>query len=114
MQKNRKIVGNVGGMAQSPYKMLLCYNSSYFCIMWTENNNALEATFLFKNFKQAFAFMTRVAFEAERLNHHPDWSNVWNRVSFRLNTHDAGNKVTDLDHQLAAAIDLIYVEYKPI
>jgi 4a-hydroxytetrahydrobiopterin dehydratase len=82
--------------------------------MWTENNDALEATFVFKDFKQAFGFMTRVAFEAERINHHPDWKNVWNQVSFRLNTHDAGGKITDLDHRLAAAIDKIYAESNPI
>lgn len=78
---------------------------------WTEENNTLCATFTFKNFKEAFAFMTEVAFEAEKANHHPDWSNVYNSVSFRLNTHDAGNTVTDKDHSLAKAIDVCYKKY---
>jgi 4a-hydroxytetrahydrobiopterin dehydratase len=79
--------------------------------MWQENNNALERQFRFKDFTQAFAFMTEVAFHAERLNHHPNWSNVWNTVNFRLNTHDAGDTVTALDHELAAAIDAIFEKY---
>jgi 4a-hydroxytetrahydrobiopterin dehydratase len=79
--------------------------------MWQENNNALERQFRFQNFTEAFAFMTEVAFHAERLNHHPNWTNVWNTVSFRLNTHDAGNTVTALDHDLAAAIDTIFEKY---
>jgi len=79
--------------------------------MWQENNNALERQFRFQNFTEAFAFMTEVAFHAERLNHHPNWTNVWNTVSFRLNTHDAGNTVTALDRNLAAAIDAIFEKY---
>jgi 4a-hydroxytetrahydrobiopterin dehydratase len=79
--------------------------------MWQENNNALERQFRFQNFTEAFAFMTEVAFHAERLNHHPNWTNVWNTVSFRLNTHDAGNTVTALDHALAAAIDAVFEKY---
>ena len=79
--------------------------------MWTENNNALEANFKFKNFTEAFAFMTEVAFAAEKLDHHPDWKNVWNRVEFRLNTHSAGNTVTEKDRQLAKAIDKIFNKY---
>ena len=79
--------------------------------MWTENNNALEANFQFKNFAEAFAFMTEVAFAAEKLDHHPDWKNVWNRVEFRLNTHSAGNTVTEKDRQLAKAIDKIFNKY---
>lgn len=73
--------------------------------MWKEENNQLIQTFRFSNFSQAFAFMTRVAFLAEKMNHHPDWSNVYNRVEIRLNTHDAGGIVTDKDRKLAAAID---------
>lgn len=80
--------------------------------MWTEKDNALQATFNFKNFTQAFAFMTEVAFAAEKQNHHPDWSNVWNTVSFKLNTHDAGGTVTERDHKLAKAIDAIAERYK--
>jgi 4a-hydroxytetrahydrobiopterin dehydratase len=78
---------------------------------WQHNENALERQFKFKNFTEAFAFMTEAAFHAERLNHHPYWTNVWNTVSIRLNTHDAGNIVTDLDYQLAAAIDTVFEKY---
>ncbi len=56
--------------------------------------------------------MTEVAFAAEKQNHHPDWSNVWNTVSFKLNTHDAGGTVTERDHKLAKAIDAIAERYK--
>jgi 4a-hydroxytetrahydrobiopterin dehydratase len=72
---------------------------------WTEENNKLKKTYKFKDFSEAFGFMTRVALVAEKMNHHPTWTNTWNTVSFELNTHDAGDKVTDLDHKLAAAID---------
>lgn len=61
----------------------------------------------FRNFSEAFAFMTRVAFEAEKLNHHPWWSNVYNKVELRLTTHDAGNIITDKDRKLASRIDAI-------
>lgn len=67
----------------------------------------LERTFMFADFSEAFAFMTRVAMLAEKANHHPEWSNVWNRVSIRLSTHDAGNVVTDKDLKLAEAIDSV-------
>jgi 4a-hydroxytetrahydrobiopterin dehydratase len=73
--------------------------------MWTEKDNKLVRDFRFKNFSEAFAFMTRVAFLAEKMDHHPDWTNVYNTVSIRLSTHDAGDVVTDKDHKLAAAID---------
>ncbi len=79
--------------------------------MWQEVNNQLKATFKFKDFVQAFAFMTEVAFYAEKMNHHPNWSNVWNTVELALSTHDAGNIVTDKDRQLAAAIDQIFEKY---
>ncbi|MBL7863482.1 MAG: 4a-hydroxytetrahydrobiopterin dehydratase [Cyclobacteriaceae bacterium] len=75
--------------------------------MWTEQNNALKKSFVFKDFSEAFGFMTRVAFLAEKLNHHPTWTNTWNRVDIALSTHDAGNTVTDLDRKLAEAIDKI-------
>lgn len=65
----------------------------------------MEKTFTFADFSEAFAFMTRVALLAEKANHHPDWSNVWNRVSIKLSTHDAGNVVTEKDRRLAEAID---------
>lgn len=75
--------------------------------MWTEKNNSLTKTFKFKDFQEAFAFMTRVAFLAEAQNHHPNWSNVYNTVVIELNTHDAGDIVTEKDHKLAKAIDQI-------
>ncbi|MBP6811432.1 MAG: 4a-hydroxytetrahydrobiopterin dehydratase [Saprospiraceae bacterium] len=79
--------------------------------MWIEEKNRLQASFQFKDFPQAFAFMTEVAFAAEKLGHHPNWSNVWNKVDIQLTTHDAGNIVTDKDRGLAAAIDAIFVRY---
>jgi len=75
--------------------------------MWTEANNRLKKTFEFKNFQEAFAFMVRVAFLAEAHNHHPNWSNVYNKVEIELTTHDAGNTITEKDRKLAAAIDEI-------
>lgn len=72
---------------------------------WEERDGALHRTFEFADFAEAFAFMTRVALLAERLGHHPDWSNSWNTVSIALSTHDAGGVVTDADRQMAAAID---------
>ncbi len=73
--------------------------------MWTEQENKLVREFRFKNFSEAFAFMTRVAFLAEKMDHHPEWTNVYNTVSIRLSTHDAGDVITDKDRKLAAAID---------
>jgi 4a-hydroxytetrahydrobiopterin dehydratase len=75
--------------------------------MWTEKDNSLQKSFQFKNFSEAFAFITRVALLAEQMNHHPEWTNVYNRVHIKLSTHDTGNKVTDKDRKLAAAIDFI-------
>jgi len=69
-----------------------------------ESADALEKTFLFRDFKQAFAFMTKVADDAEALNHHPDWSNVYRTVKVRLTTHDAGG-LTKLDVDLAKRMD---------
>ena len=73
--------------------------------MWEEKNNTLYRKFQFKDFSQAFAFMTRVALAAEKMDHHPDWSNVYNTVEIRLSTHDAGDVVTDKDRKLAKTID---------
>lgn len=72
---------------------------------WKEENNELYRSFEFKDFSEAFAFMTRVALLAEKHNHHPRWTNVWNKVEIHLNTHDAGDTVTDKDRKLASAID---------
>lgn len=73
--------------------------------MWKEEDNKLKKTFDFKDFTEAFGFMTKVAIVAEKMNHHPFWSNVYNQVSIELSTHDAGDIVTEKDHKLAAAID---------
>jgi len=75
--------------------------------MWIEQNNTLYRKFQFNNFSEAFAFMTRVAIEAEKMNHHPLWTNVWNTVEIWLSTHDAGNVVTEKDYQLAKKIDAL-------
>lgn len=72
---------------------------------WQETDNRLRKTFKFRDFSEAFGFMTRVALIAEKMNHHPTWTNTWNTVSFELSTHDAGDKVTDRDRKLAEAID---------
>jgi 4a-hydroxytetrahydrobiopterin dehydratase len=73
--------------------------------MWTETDNKLYRKFEFANFSEAFAFMTRVAMEAEKMNHHPLWTNVWNSVEIWLSTHDAGDVVTEKDKKLADKID---------
>jgi 4a-hydroxytetrahydrobiopterin dehydratase len=73
-------------------------------VIWKEHENALNATLVFKDFVAAFAFMTIVAELAEAHDHHPNWSNVYNRVQIRLTTHDAGNQVTAKDWALARAI----------
>ncbi|MBK9400386.1 MAG: 4a-hydroxytetrahydrobiopterin dehydratase [Bacteroidetes bacterium] len=75
--------------------------------MWIEKDNKLTKTFKFKDFTEAFGFMTRVAFIAEKMNHHPDWRNVYNTVEISLNTHDAGGVITDRDKNLAEKIDQI-------
>ena len=72
---------------------------------WIEENNRLKKTFQFNDFIEAFGFMSQVAIIAEKMDHHPNWSNVYNSVTIELCTHDAGDVVTDKDHQLAAAID---------
>lgn len=73
--------------------------------MWTEENNQLTKSFEFGDFTEAFAFMTRVAFLAEKHGHHPDWSNSYNKVSISLTSHDQGHVVTQKDWDLAQAID---------
>jgi len=71
---------------------------------WNLHSTSIQKTFQFKDFQQAFAFMTKVAEVAEEMNHHPDWKNVYNRVEVTLNTHDAGG-LTELDFQLASKMD---------
>ena len=73
---------------------------------WEHRNGCLHREIELADFRSAFAFMTRVAFEAEDLNHHPDWSNVWNRVVIDLATHSAGG-VTEFDVELARRISTI-------
>lgn len=82
-------------------------NHYKFIVMWEEKDNRLYKKFKFNNFSEAFAFMTRVAMEAEKMDHHPLWTNVWNTVEIWLNTHDAGNIVTEKDRKLAAIIDTL-------
>lgn len=72
---------------------------------WTEGGGALHREFRFKNFSEAWAFMSRVALAAEKIDHHPNWSNVWNTVTIALTSHDKGNTVTARDREFAAAID---------
>lgn len=74
---------------------------------WTEDGGALTRRFVFRDFNEAFGFMARVALLADKQDHHPEWTNVWNRVDIRLSTHSAGNTVTDKDRQLASAIDAL-------
>ena len=74
---------------------------------WTRDGEALAKTFKFGSFREAMSFMVRVSFEAEAMDHHPDWTNVYNRVEIRLNTHDAGGKVTAKDVELARKIQAI-------
>ena len=75
---------------------------------WQEvaGRDAIQRRFTFKDFNQAFAFMTKVALAAEKMDHHPEWSNVWNRVDVVLSTHSAGG-LTELDLKLAGAMDTI-------
>jgi len=69
-----------------------------------DGRDAISRSFKFKDFNEAFGFMTRAALTAERMNHHPEWFNVWNRIDVTLSTHDAGG-LTELDIKLAAAMD---------
>ena len=75
--------------------------------MWEEKNNTLYRKIQFKTFSEAFAFMTRVALEAEKMDHHPLWTNVYNQVEIWLSTHDAGDIITDKDRKLAKKIDAL-------
>jgi 4a-hydroxytetrahydrobiopterin dehydratase len=76
--------------------------------MWKEENNQLQRSFEFKDFVEAFAFMTKVAFAAEKMDHHPNWSNVYNKVEIKLFTHDAKNSITEKDIKLSKEIDKIF------
>jgi 4a-hydroxytetrahydrobiopterin dehydratase len=74
---------------------------------WAVERDALARTFTFGSFREAMSFMVRVSYEAEALDHHPEWSNVYNRVALRLTTHDAGDTITAKDVELAARIERI-------
>ncbi len=76
-----------------------------------EKEDKLQASFIFSDFVTAFAFMTQVAFLAEKMGHHPNWYNVYNRVDIALCTHDAGNVVTEKDHKMALAIEQLVESY---
>ncbi|MCE6991569.1 4a-hydroxytetrahydrobiopterin dehydratase [Dyadobacter sp. CY323] len=80
--------------------------------MWKEEDNKLKKDFTFKDFKEAFSFMEEVAETVDEMDHHPFWTNMYNKVTFELNTHDAGDIVTDKDKKLAAAIDAIFEKKK--
>ena len=73
--------------------------------MWEEKSNKLYRSFQFKDFNEAFSFMTRVALLAEKMDHHPEWKNVYNKVEIWLSTHDQGDIITEKDRKLAAQID---------
>ncbi|MCC6283144.1 MAG: 4a-hydroxytetrahydrobiopterin dehydratase [Saprospiraceae bacterium] len=79
--------------------------------MWHEEKNRLQKIFKFRDFTEAFAFMTEVAVVVEKMDHHPSWSNIWNTVEIQLTTHEAGNIVTEKDRRLAQAIDEVYGKY---
>lgn len=76
--------------------------------MWKEEDNKLTKTFTFQDFRKAFKFMTQVSEVVNEMDHHPTWTNTYNKVTIALQTHDAGNIVTDKDRQLATAIDQIF------
>ena len=74
---------------------------------WSFKREALAREFKFGSFREALSFMVRVGFEAEAMDHHPEWTNVYNRVAIRLNTHDAGGRVTAKDVELAGKIQAL-------
>lgn len=76
-------------------------------INWKEENNKLSKTFTFKTFGEAIAWMVKASFEIEKINHHPEWTNVYNKVHVSLTTHDSGNTITEKDKQLAEIFDLL-------
>lgn len=75
---------------------------------WKEENNKLQKTFVFNTFADAIAWMVKASFVIEKINHHPEWSNVYNKVHVSLCTHDAGNTITDKDRELAEVLDKLY------
>jgi 4a-hydroxytetrahydrobiopterin dehydratase len=87
--------------------LFFLYLRKQIASMWVQENNRLIQHFVFTDFVEAFGFMAQVAILAEKCDHHPTWSNTYNRVTIELSTHDAGNIVTDKDHALAKQIDQI-------
>jgi 4a-hydroxytetrahydrobiopterin dehydratase len=79
--------------------------------MWQDKNKSLYKKFEFNDFKEAFAFMQKVAETAERANHHPKWLNEWNKVEIWLTSHDADNKITSKDREMSESIDKIYEDF---
>jgi len=79
---------------------------------WINNSSQLEKTFTFANFESAMLFMQKAAVKIAELDHHPTWSNIYNRIHVLLSTHDAGNKVTDKDWTLAHVLDSLYLNFK--
>jgi 4a-hydroxytetrahydrobiopterin dehydratase len=77
---------------------------------WTYDGISISRNFMFKNFVNAFAFMTSVALQAEKTDHHPDWSNIYNTVNIKLNSHDVGG-ITESDFDLAGIIDGLFESY---
>ncbi|MDB5089624.1 MAG: pterin-4-alpha-carbinolamine dehydratase [Mucilaginibacter sp.] len=87
---------------------MVVYHKTNLNAMWNETNNKLYKAFEFKDFSAAFSFMTRVALLAEKNNHHPTWTNTYNKVEIWLSTHDAGDTVTKRDKLLADDIDAVF------
>ena len=80
--------------------------------MWKEENNQLHRSFEFKDFVEAFAFIIKVAFAAEKMGHHPNWSNAYNKVDIKLFTHEAKDSITEKDFKLSKEIDKIFNQEK--
>ncbi len=75
---------------------------------WNQTDNSLQKTFVFSSFVKAIRFMSAASTEIDALNHHPEWTNIYNKVLVTLRTHDAGNVVTDLDYKLSELLDRVY------
>jgi 4a-hydroxytetrahydrobiopterin dehydratase len=103
--KEKGLVEKIQGKRISNHEKEIASTSRANTMSWETKNNALHRTFVFQDFSEAFSFMTRVAMLAEKFDHHPEWSNVWNKVSITLTTHSAGNTITQKDLDLAKAID---------
>lgn len=78
--------------------------------MWKEEDNALHRTYTFKTFVAAIAFMVNAAMYIDQMDHHPEWTNVYDKVIVKLQTHSAGKKVTEKDRELAKVLDRVYEE----